>query len=235
MATGGSTQTSDNRVYLFRLQILIIDGGLLVLRNFLNQSLSAQGLTLSVCLNQEKATITRLKSRGVITQVQYDQLFPTVGQVTTTSDMDITLIICLLRCLKCAGLKKKFDWSATPMSTDVTVEADICRLKAFRNKISHISETTVIQPIDFVTWWNDIEQILVRLSSPGLNVQQIIDAFKVCTLDSEEEKRVQEELKIWKDYEAEVDRLKEEVTDINVRVTEVEKTQEEIKSRQLDE
>ncbi|XP_060561755.1 E3 ubiquitin-protein ligase DZIP3-like [Ruditapes philippinarum] len=234
MATGGLTQTAENRVYLFRLQILIIDGGLMVLRNILDQTLTAKGLTLNVCLNQEKFAVTRLKSRGIITQVQYDQLFPAVGQVPTTSDMDITLIICLLRCLKCFGLNKKFDWNATPIPTDVTVEADICRLKAFRNQISHISKTTNIQSNDFVTWWNDIEQILVRRSSSALNIQQTINDFKICPLDPEEQKRVEEEIKKWKDYEADVDRLKEEMTYVKERVTEVEKTQEEIK-RQLDE
>jgi hypothetical protein len=136
MATGGLTQTSENRVYLFRLQILIIDGGLLVLRNIVNQTLIAQGLTLSACLNNEKATIARLKNSGVITQVQYDILFPTGGQAPTTSEMDFTLIICLLRRLKSFGLNKKFDWNTKPISTDFTVEADISRLKAYRNEVS---------------------------------------------------------------------------------------------------
>jgi hypothetical protein len=129
-------QKPDNRVNLFRLQIIIIDGGLLVLRNIIDKTLTDQGITLSACLNNEKGTITRLKNRGVITQVQYDILFPTGGQSPTTSEMDFTLIICLLRCLKCFGLNKKFDWNTKPISTDLTVEADICRLKACRNEVS---------------------------------------------------------------------------------------------------
>jgi hypothetical protein len=136
MATGGQPQTPDNRIFLFRLQILVIDGGLLVLRNIMDQSLTSQCITFSACLNLEKSTITRLKSRGVITQVQYDVLFPAGGKVPISSDLDITLIICLLRNLKCFGLNKKFDWRATPAPTDVTMEADICRLKDFRNKVS---------------------------------------------------------------------------------------------------
>jgi hypothetical protein len=127
-------QKPDNRVHLFRLQIIIIDGGLLVLRNIIDQTLTAYGLTLSACLNNEKATIARLKSRAVITQSQYDILFPTGGQAPTTSEMDFTLIVCLLRCLKCFGLNKKFDWNTKPISTDLTVEADIYRLKAYRNE-----------------------------------------------------------------------------------------------------
>jgi hypothetical protein len=136
MATGIQLQTPDNRIFLFRLQILVIDGGLLVLRNILDQSLASQCITFSACLNQEKSTITHLKSHGVINQVQYDVLFPAGGKVPTASDLDITLIICLLRNLKCFGLNRKFDWRATPAPTDVTMEADIWRLKDFRNKVS---------------------------------------------------------------------------------------------------
>ncbi|XP_060597559.1 E3 ubiquitin-protein ligase DZIP3-like [Ruditapes philippinarum] len=227
-------QTQENRVYLFRLQILIIDGGLLVLRNIIDQTLTTQGVTLSACLNQERSTITRLKSRGIITQEQYDILFPIGGHVPTTSEMDLTLIIFLLRSLRCFGLNKKFDWKAKPISTDVSIEADICRLKAHRNEISHKVQTTDIQANDFVTLWNDIEQILVRLSSPALNIQQTFADYKTCPLDPKEEKRVQEEIKKWKDCEADFDRLKEEMTDVKVRVTEEEKNQEEIK-RRLDE
>lgn len=186
-------QTPDNRVHLFRLQMFVIDGGLLVLRNIIDQTLTAKGITLSVCLNNEKETIVSLKSRGVITQAQYDILFPTGGQAPTTSEMDFTLIICLLRCLKSFGLNEEFDWNTKPISTDLTVEADICRLKAYRNQICHLS-TTEIQPNDFVNWWNDIEQILVRRSSPALNIQQAIADFKTCPLD-QEEKRLQEEVK----------------------------------------
>ncbi|XP_060587187.1 E3 ubiquitin-protein ligase DZIP3-like isoform X2 [Ruditapes philippinarum] len=214
-------QKPDNRVHLFRLQIIIIDGGLLVLRHIIDQTLTAQGVTLSTCLNNEKATITRLKSRGVITQVQHDILFPTGGQAPTTSEMDFTLIICLLRCLKCFGLNKKFDWNTKPISTDLTIEADICRLKAYRNEICHLPTTTEIQPHDFVTWWNDIEQILVRRSSSALNIQQAIANFKTCPLDPEEEKRLQEEVKRWKDYEADVDRLNEEMKKMQTDVIEV--------------
>ncbi|XP_060558024.1 uncharacterized protein LOC132718341 [Ruditapes philippinarum] len=236
-------QKPDNRANLFRLQIIIIDGGLLVLRNMIDQNLLAQGVTLSACLNNGKATITRLKSRGVITQVQYDLLFPTGGHVPTTSEMDFTLIVCLLRCLKCFGLNKKFDWNTTPISGDLTVEADICRLKAYRNQICHLPTTTGVQPNDFVTWWNDIEQILVRRSSPSLNIQQAIADFKNCPLDPEKEKRLQEEITKLKDYQADVNRLNKEIEqvqrdvsevkkDVKEKMTEVEKKLENIEKRQ---
>jgi hypothetical protein len=128
----------ENRTHLFRLQILIIDGGLLVLRSILDQTIAAKGITLKTCLNNERSKITRLHGRDVISQAQYDLLFPVGGQDPTTADMDITLIIFLLANLKCFGLNKKFKWNATPAETDLSVEADICRLRNFRNKVSMI-------------------------------------------------------------------------------------------------
>ncbi|XP_060565255.1 uncharacterized protein LOC132724410 [Ruditapes philippinarum] len=236
MASGGQTMfaqmhSREERLLLFRLQILICDGGLQVLRNILDQTLTAQGLTLRACLDSEKSTITRLKSRGVITQTQYDILFPASGQSPTTTDMDITLVICLLRSLKCFGLNKKFDWNASPTPTDLTVEADICRLRTFRNKVSHIS-TAGIQRNDFLSMWNEIEQILVRRSSPAMNIHQMIANFKCCPLDLEEDIRIQKELNEWKDYEAEVGHLKDEMTDIKTDVSRMMKHLEQIKRRQ---
>ncbi|XP_060585757.1 uncharacterized protein LOC132741571 [Ruditapes philippinarum] len=215
MASGGS----ENRINLFRLQILIIDGGLLVLRSIHDQTITAKGLTLRACLNNERKTITRLHGRNVITQDQYDILFPARGQDPTTANMDITLIICLLENLKCFGLNKKFKWNATPASTDLSVEADICRLRNFRNQICHMSTTTGIEQNEFTTLWNEIEQILIRRSTPGLKMHQTIADFKSCSLDLEEERRIKEEIKKWKDYEAGVDRLKQEMGDVKENVT----------------
>jgi hypothetical protein len=132
--TSSSAQASDNRIFLFRLQMLIIDGGLAVLRNYVNQELSAQSITLIGCLANEKTTIKLLKGRGIITQVQYDLLFPSSGTVST-SDLDITLIICLMRNLKCFKLNKRFNWNISPGQSDTSIEADICRLKNYRNEV----------------------------------------------------------------------------------------------------
>jgi hypothetical protein len=132
--SSSSAQAFDNRVFLFRLQMLIIDGGLTVLRNYVDQALSAQSITLSGCLANEKTAINDLKRRKIITQVQYDLLFPPSG-TASTSDLDITLIICLMRNLKCFKLNKKFNWNISPGQSDTSIEADICRLKNYRNEV----------------------------------------------------------------------------------------------------
>ncbi|XP_053379322.1 E3 ubiquitin-protein ligase DZIP3-like [Mercenaria mercenaria] len=201
-----ATANTENRVYLFRLQVLIIDGGLLVLRNILDQKLNVQNITLSTCLSQEKPTITRLKNQKIITQVQYDLLYPPPGgKLPSTADFDITLIICLLRNLKCCGFNPKFSWNVIPNASDVSVEADIYRLKLHRNEISHISTTTGIQPKDFCLKWTEIEQSLLRLNTsvinPVPNLQQTIDDIEQSPLDLEAEERIQKEVDEWRKLE----------------------------------
>ncbi|XP_053382063.1 uncharacterized protein LOC128549442 [Mercenaria mercenaria] len=151
---------ANNRVHLFRLQTLIIDGGLLILRNILDQNLHVQNISLSACLNTERPKITLLKRQNTITQVQYDLLYPPAGgKLPSTADFDITLIICLLRNLKTCGLNTKFKWNDPLQATDTSIEADVLRLKHFRNEVAHISTTTGIDVKTFNLKWTEIEQV----------------------------------------------------------------------------
>jgi DNA repair exonuclease SbcCD ATPase subunit len=67
-----------------------------------------------------------------------------------------------------------------------------------------------------------------------LNIQQKIGEFKTCPLDLEEERRIQKEIKKWKDYEDDVDRLKQEMTDVKKNVTDVKKDLEDVKENVTD-
>jgi peptidoglycan hydrolase CwlO-like protein len=78
---------------------------------------------------------------------------------------------------------------------------------------------------------SDSVQILVRRSSPSLNIQQAIADFKTCPLDPEEEKRLQEEVTRWKDYEADVDRLNEKMKQVQTDVIEVKKDMKEVEAK----
>ncbi|XP_060565169.1 uncharacterized protein LOC132724350 [Ruditapes philippinarum] len=210
-----SSGTQQNRCRLFRLQMLIIDGGLLVLRNIFNQKLHS--VPLAAFLKNERQTITNLRSGRIINQVQYDLLFPSGGSGPTTTDLDITLIICLLRNIKSFGLNKNFQWNSIPAQGDTSVEADISRLKIYRNELSHISSTSGITLLVFTTKWTEIEQILLRLNtavSPIPHLQKMIDDFKVNPLDPHAEKRVQKAIDRWqmleKGVEADLKLLKME-------------------------
>lgn len=136
MATGTTVTTNINREFLFRLQTLIIDGGTEVIRNMFDQRL--QNKPLNVVLAQEKTIVNRLRGQKTITQAQYDLLYPSGGQIPSIADFDITLTICLLRNLPSLGLNMNYKWFVPPQPTDMSVEADLLRLRGFRNEVSFI-------------------------------------------------------------------------------------------------
>ncbi|XP_060556623.1 uncharacterized protein LOC132717215, partial [Ruditapes philippinarum] len=210
-----SSKAQQKSCRLFRLQMLIIDGGLLILRNIFDQKL--QNVPLVAFLKNERQTFTNLRTRGILTQVQYDLVFPSGGTAPTSTDLDITLIICLLRNIKSFGLNKKFQWNSIPAQGDTSVEADISRLKMYRNELSHISSTSGITLPIFTTKWTEIEQVLLRLNtavSPIPDLQKMIDDLKVNPLDPQAEIRVQKAIDSWqmleKGVEADLKLLKME-------------------------
>ncbi|XP_060559075.1 uncharacterized protein LOC132719294, partial [Ruditapes philippinarum] len=232
-----STSAEQNRCYLFRLQMLIIDGGLLILRNIFDKKLQNSSLSLSVFLQQKRLKLTNLRSKGKITQVQYDLLYPSGGSGSLTTDLDVTLIMFLLRNFKSFGLNKNFQWNSYPAQGDTSIEADMFRLTMYRNELSHISSTRGITPNVFTTKWTEIEQVrmvlyitiishsfsfvLLRLNSkatPIPHLQKTIDDFKVSPLDQEAERRVQKAIDSWqmleKGVEAELKLIKEDTKDI---------------------
>ncbi|XP_045184200.2 uncharacterized protein LOC123542409 [Mercenaria mercenaria] len=230
-----TVQPSQNRVHLFRLQTLIIDGGTTVVRNIIDQKSS--NVPLNVLLHQEKTSVNTLRASKVITLAQYKLLYPKGGNPPSISDIDLTLATCLLRSLNCFGLNTTFNWSATPQQTDTSVEADLCRLRNIRNEIAHIACTTGITQATFQSKWIAIEQVLLRLNNsvpnPIHNLQQEIDGYKNNPLDPEAEDKIQDEIdklqQMEKNLEMEVQIVKKDTAYVKRNVEEVKENVEEVK------
>lgn len=133
MATGTNMATFSNRECLFRLLTLIIDGGTEVLRNIFDQRL--HGMSLSAFLGLEKKRIESLKRQKAITKAQFELLYPPSGQPPTSKDFDISLIISLLTNIKSLGLNQNYIQFVSPRPTDLSREADLSRLRGFRNEV----------------------------------------------------------------------------------------------------
>ena len=84
---------------------------------------------------------------------------------TTSSDYDITLLSILIRNI--CGLRAPVStrsWDVKPPSTDPSREADLVRIKLYRNKVyAHIHRTDV-SDADFDIYWSEISGVLQRLS-----------------------------------------------------------------------
>ena len=179
-----------------RLCRLLIDKGTEALRNVfdnLNPPTSWSSTLKSYGRTKMKKLIRNLNTS------QLDILYPPTGSASSSQNYDITLLFSLLRNL--CGLSPPLSttsWDKEPPSNDITMEADLARVKFYRNKVYGHITTTSIPSTEFEQYWQSISDALVRL---GVDIGEI-EKIKKAPL---EEDFWCERLKQWKESEDKID------------------------------
>ena len=154
-----------------KLSRLLIDGGTTVLRKVFDGFHPPANLAadLNVCYS----TLNNLLRRKILNRHQWDQLFPPGGAAPDSNTFDITLLFLLLTTI-CGLSPPPSGWHKKPPPSDVSPEANLARVKYFRNVLyGHVS-TTGVDTLTFNALWQEISAPLVAL---GLN-QAEIDRLK---------------------------------------------------------
>ena len=214
--------SSDEKTNGFKLMRLIVDGGTEALRQTLTKYCPGN---LQVVLSTHHHTLLKLKHKKIINQNQWDKLYPAVSVPPNINDFDITLLCVLLKNI--CGLKSHKDpvWHNIPNVSDHSVEADIVRVRLFRNeRFGHIPNTAVSDG-DFQSFWAEISVPLVRL---GID-QREIDRLENEPCGKEEVERV---LKEWEKSESEIMKaLKRNADVLNEMKGDVKKLRKDNESR----
>ena len=188
MASGSTCSllgSSDETLYGMKLMRLLLDGGTEALRKIFQRShlgnlqvvLSCKS-SLSTCKSStcNYCRLVALRKRKIINQNQWDKLFPAPPNKPNINDFDITLLSVLLRNI-CGLSPPSTGWDNLPTASDLSEEADIVRIKFFRNKhFGHIPQSAVSEA-DFKAFWAEISLPLVRLG---------IDQKEIDRLENEE-------------------------------------------------
>ncbi|KAM7426326.1 hypothetical protein ABFA07_022371 [Porites harrisoni] len=185
--SGSVFDTSEEKTNGTRLARLLIDGGTHVLRKFLDSVYPEPTLLV----NELKKNRTKLK--GVIFKEQYEMLFPTSG-LPDSKEFDITLLHLLIRevcCLK----PPRTGWHKMPADDDQSLEANIARIKCFRNELCHKVSTSIPNE-EFEDKWNTIASSLEAIKI-GV-YRKKIQALKNDPIDH---KRVEEEVEKWQQFQ----------------------------------
>ena len=162
-----------------RLSRLLVDKGTEALRNTLDAIHAPPNLP--AVLNANRTTLLSLKPR-VINDTQWDLLFPPSGNPPDSKTFDVTLLTVLLRNL--SGLPPPgTGWNTMPPGTDPTPQANITRIKLFRNQVHAHATSTEVDKATFDNLWQEISKALVNLNIP----QKEIDDLKTSPLGPEEE------------------------------------------------
>ena len=195
-----------------KLSRLLIDGGTMVLRKIFDRYHPPANLLAD--FNANYHTLNNLLRRRVLHKPQWDLLFPPGGATPDSNTFDITLLFLLLTNI-CGLSPPPSGWRTKPPASDTSFEANLARIKFFRNKLYGHVTTTGIDIPTFSALWLEISAILVALGLP----QAEIDRLKAERCG---EKDLIDVLFEWADTEEDI---KSQLKDIRQTVDEVHSTQ----------
>ena len=188
--TASSCKETTNYARLCRL---LVDVGTQALRDTFD-AIHAPA-NLHTVLAGNKTVLQSLRTRKIINPTQWGKLFPAIPNSVSSRDFDVTLLMVLLRNI-CGLLSPFTGWDTLPAVTDVTREADIVRIKYFRNTVYAHAEHASVDAATFNAYWQDIRDTLVRLG--GVKYKAAIDNLETECMDPDIEDHYKELLNQWK-------------------------------------
>ena len=201
-----SAPSSKETTNYARLCRLLVDVGTQALRDTFD-AIHAPA-NLHTILVGNKATLQALRTRKIINATQWGKLFTAIPTSVSSARFDITLLMVLLRNI-CGLPSPVTGWDTLPPVTDVSREADIARVKYFRNNVYAHAEHASVDDVTFNTHWQDIRDTLVRLG--GVKYRAAIDNLETECMDPEVEDHYKELLNQWKKDE---DNVKDQLNEI---------------------
>ena len=153
-----------------KLSRLLIDGGTTVLRKIFDGHHPPANLITD--LNANYPILNNLLRRRVLNGHQWDKLFPPGGVPPDSNTFDITLLFLLLTKI-CGLTPPPSGWHTKPPSSDTSHEANLARVKFYRNVLyGHVTTTGVDTPT-FSTLWAEISGVLVSLGLDRADVDRL--------------------------------------------------------------
>ena len=199
-ASGSVFDKTEEKTNGTRLARLLVDGGTRALRKFLD-SVYPEPILLAKELKKNERKFRNLKSKRVIFDHQWEKLFPPSG-LPDSKEFDITLLHLLIREI-CYDLPEPLTgWHKMPASHDQSLEANITRIKCFRNEQCHVASTSIPNEA-FEDKWNTIASSLeaIEISVYRKHIQSSIQDLKDDSIDHETRKRVEEEVEKWRHFQ----------------------------------
>ena len=153
-----------------KLSRLLIDGGTTVLRKIFDGHHPPANLITD--LNANYPILNNLLRHRVLNGHQWDKLFPPGGVPPDSNTFDITLLFLLLTKI-CGLTPPPSGWHTKPPSSDTSHEANLARVKFYRNILyGHVTTTGVDTPT-FSALWTEISGVLVSLGLDQAEVDRL--------------------------------------------------------------
>lgn len=190
-----STTETTNYARLCRL---LIDVGTQVLRDTFDNIHPPTKLHVVLSSYPVDATLQSLRKKKVLNPIQWGKLYPAVPSTVSSANFDITLLMVLLRniCSLCCPIT---GWDRLPAVTDTSIEANIARVKYYRNTVYGHAHQASVDDATFNTYWQEIHNALVGMG--GERYEDDINELKTGCMDPVIKEHYKELLKNWKEDE----------------------------------
>ena len=209
MATGTSLsaayealRATDEKANFQRLTRLLMRGGLALLKEVFDSIHPPPNLPAVLSNSVIKTQLQTLRRNRVLTHPEWNCLYNPSGPGTygKSTDFDISLLCKLLREI-CSLTPPATGWDILPNSTDHSLEADLARIKFYRNKIYGHNHSMEMINADFEKLWMEISEALLRIASSISSAKRdewkkSIEKFFLEPLTPDAEECV-DELRLW--------------------------------------
>ena len=192
-----ASSTSTTTTNVGKLYRLLVDGGTKAVKIQLEKQFTSVPSKLVNFLKTKLDKIQELVESKILNSDQLNQLCPTDGSDPDPEKFDISLIILILTNF-CELHPPRTGWSNMPQEKDRSLSAKLVRLRLFRNKLLHRSNTRFKEK-EFLDLWKKLEGILCSLGLPSSDIEKL-------RLEDCEEKYYFEILKKWANSEEDSNR-----------------------------
>ena len=172
MATGTSPsaadealRTTENKANFQRLSRLLMRGGLTLLKEVFDVTHPPTNLPAVLSNPAIKNKLQTLRKNKVLSYPEWNCLYNPhgPGRYGKSADFDISLLCKLLRSI-CHLTAPATGWNNLPNSTDHSLEADLVRIKFYRNSMYGHNHSMEITDADFEKRWVEISEALLRIA-----------------------------------------------------------------------
>ena len=187
------TQESTNYARLCRL---LVDVGFTVLRDAFDSIHPPANLHGAFSRSSVLSTLRTLRKRKVLNPLQWQKLFPAVASSVSSANFNGTLLMILLRNI--CGLSppvSTHSWDKLPLDSDKSTEANIVRIKCYRNDVYGHATKASVDDATFNALWQKISSAVLAL---GTGYGDVISRLKTECMDPAAEAEYQKLLSDWK-------------------------------------
>ena len=156
-----------------KLSRLLIDGGTTVLKNIFDYYHPPANLAANLSSKRIHSILTKLRHKNILNGSQWDKLFPGGGGTPNSVNFDITLLYLLLTNICGLSPPPSGSWHKMPPTSDTSREANLARMKYYRNVLYGHVATTGIQTSVFDVKWQEISSVLVSLGLSQFEVDRL--------------------------------------------------------------